>query len=218
MTSKMFVRRSPTNCASDGTYDVPFRVHPWIRDNLNPLRNNLVPNKDRPRLFTLDDNQALACLETADPNTYQENDLVWVSFRAHYSIRPKQWSLEFTPLEMVRIGHGSGPGDVDVGDADFSPLEVGTSVQLKVSDSKNNEDHPGESDRDASQSGSPVRPALKRKVAADFIKDEEGDSDSKVPRSMDIDAEDVPIKATDVPMESVETKVLRGRKVASSKR
>ncbi|KAH6910077.1 hypothetical protein BKA70DRAFT_1036485, partial [Coprinopsis sp. MPI-PUGE-AT-0042] len=124
MTAKMFVRRNEKNCTPDGTYHVPYTVHPWIVEHVQPLRTRLIPNKDRPRLFTIDDDDVLRRLEDSDPNTFQENDIIWVSFKIHYAIRSKVWAVEFTPLEMVRVGHRGVTGQADdEEDDDYRPIE-----------------------------------------------------------------------------------------------
>jgi hypothetical protein len=125
MTAKMFVRRTERNCTPDGTYSVPYTVHLWIVEHVQPLRTRLVPNKDRPRLFTINEEDVLTRLENSDPNTFQENDIVSVSFKIHYAIRARVWAVEFTPLEMVRVGHHGGVGEVDEEEEDYDPIEAG---------------------------------------------------------------------------------------------
>ncbi|KAH6904080.1 hypothetical protein BKA70DRAFT_1432718 [Coprinopsis sp. MPI-PUGE-AT-0042] len=221
MTAKVFVKRTDKNCSSDGTYNVPYDIHPWIRNNLNPLRNNLVPNKDRPRLFSLGANNALIQLDDADPNRFLEGDVVWVSFKAHYSIRPRGWSVQFTPLEIVRIGHGAGLSNDD--DDDYAPLEVGVPLQQKSLD----EEGEHEADEDEVQESQPPPLALavpaspqageKRKPSQEVHEDDVG---GKIPRQhgMAMDVEEEVRKELDVTMEGGDGRAVRGRRGAGSRR
>jgi hypothetical protein len=221
MTAKVFVKRTDKNCSSEGTYTVPYNIHPWIRNNLNPLRNNLVPNKDRPHLFTVGDNEALVKLEDADPNKFLEGDLVCVSFKAHYSIRAKGWSVQFTPLEIVRIGHGQNLSN-DEEEDDFAPLEVGAALQRK-SDEEANDDE--DQDQDQGPQSPPMPPppppspqaGEKRKPSQGV---HEGDPGGKVPRHvlMAMDVEEDIGKEPDVTMESGDGKPARTRRGGGSKR
>ncbi|KAG2004984.1 hypothetical protein CC2G_003486 [Coprinopsis cinerea AmutBmut pab1-1] len=125
-SAKLFVKRTKDNAPQNGKYKVPYTVHPWIEQSMDPATTRLVPNKDRPRYFCLVD-ERLKKLEDVEPRQFQKDDVIWMSFYVSFNIRSSSWSVEITPLELVRVGHlldsEAGDGYADVPELNYQPIE-----------------------------------------------------------------------------------------------
>ena len=210
-TVKMFEKRTAKNCKADGTYKVPYPVHSWISDHLRPFGHNLVPTKERPRRFSFSDGR-LVDIDDSDPPHFVEGDILMVCFRVRYRIRPKVWSVEIVPVELVRIGCKAAQGGEDEDDEyEYEPLQAGVVVGVGSG---------GVDEEEAISWGSSPTIGAKRK-AADVSSEDESKhlsaSDSGHLGVMDVDAAGVK-EGMGLPIETPDDRVGRPKRAAVGKK
>ncbi|EAU84477.1 hypothetical protein CC1G_01473 [Coprinopsis cinerea okayama7 len=123
--SKMFVKRTEKNWPQGGEYKISYDLHPWIKSSLR-ANEQYTPNPQKPRLFEyvkIGEEEHLKNLSATDRPRFHRGDILWFTFHISASIRFNYWSIDFVPLEIVRIERGQLEDEDPL--FDWSPLEVG---------------------------------------------------------------------------------------------
>ncbi|KAH6918562.1 hypothetical protein BKA70DRAFT_1416554 [Coprinopsis sp. MPI-PUGE-AT-0042] len=125
-SSRVFSKRTPYNCSSDGKYSVPYTVHPWIKAACEASEKKWVPCKDKSRLLVYKDKRFQE-LARANPPYFEKGDIVWMSFVIAFTMQTSSWMMSLQPLEFVRVATtelpAGGPQGQSTDMADLLHLE-----------------------------------------------------------------------------------------------
>ncbi|PPR00616.1 hypothetical protein CVT26_012200 [Gymnopilus dilepis] len=105
LTSKLFVKKGLSNIKEPS-----FTPHEWLTRGVKAQKTHeYVINPRRPLYFDLVNEKAVQ-LENSKPARYRAGDIIWFAFKVTFYIGSQYWSSEITPLEFMRVAHGSKYG------------------------------------------------------------------------------------------------------------
>ena len=105
MNSQLFAVRTPFNSA-ECEYEVPYKVHPWVKSACVPNNSTWIPNPYRVRFY----DGVSGTLEELDDSSLHQlepGDVVKITFKMVFTVGRQYWQPSIRPLQVTRVGQVS---------------------------------------------------------------------------------------------------------------